>query len=57
MASEAVAEIQCVHTEPSTRLQPGPLQAESIITEDPEGPLEASEEALHTGPIRTAEIQ
>jgi hypothetical protein len=47
IASEALAEIQCGHTELSTRLQPGQLQAESIITGDPEGPLEASEEALH----------
>jgi hypothetical protein len=49
---EAAAEIQHCHTERNARLQLGPLEDESIITEDPESALEASERALHTGSIR-----
>jgi hypothetical protein len=47
-----VAEIQHGHTERNAGLQLGPTEAESIIAEDPECALEASEEALHAGSIR-----
>jgi hypothetical protein len=47
-----VAEIQHGHAERNAQLQLGPLRTESIIAEDPEDALEASEEALHTGAIR-----
>jgi hypothetical protein len=47
-----VAEIQHGHTERDAGLQLGPIEAESIIAEDPEGALEASGETLHAGSIR-----